>query len=85
MDIKTYLENFCEENGIEFKESMFQQNTSIEAFIYFRHGFSGKLFKKDGIVPLKPGNPNKRLITGYVTKEQIKAEFGFFHELKSIN
>lgn len=82
---KIILKDFLEKNGIEFKEDMFQQNTSMNAFIYFRHGFSQKQLIANNTPQIKVPSSNIRLTTGYITKEQIKAEFGFFHELKSIN
>lgn len=81
--IKILLKEFLEKNGIEFTEKMFQQNTSKNAFIYFRHECSYKLNLKK-LSQLKVPNPNSRLTTSYITKEQLKNEFGFFHELKSI-
>lgn len=82
--IKILLKEFLEKNGIEFTEKMFQQNTSKNAFIYFRHEYSYKLNLNKNLSQLKVPNPNYRLTTSYITKEQLKDEFGFFHELKSI-
>lgn len=79
---KSILKEFLEKNGIEFSESMFKQNLSAKAYIYFRHEFSQQLLVTNSVLKL----PNKKqLTTENVTKKQLEEEFGFVgHELKSI-
>ena len=60
-------------NKNEFVESMFQQNTSTNAFIYFRHDTAWSNYK-----------PGGNVITD-ITKKQLEEEFGFAgYELNSI-
>lgn len=82
--IKLELKDFLEKNGIEFSENMFQQNNSAKAFIYFRHEFSHlQLTRNAGDSTFKI--PNKSpLTTKDITRAQLKSEFGFEYELKSI-
>ena len=84
--IKIDMKDHLEKNGIEFLESMFQlqQNTSVNAFIYFRHEFSlDQLSKHDGNPQIRIPKA-KPLTTADITKTQLKSEFGFTYDLKSI-
>ena len=74
---------FFKDNGIEFTESMFQQNFSTDAFIYFRHDFSQEHLAVKGGKPYNVKGLTK-LTTEDITKEQLADEFGFHCELKSI-
>lgn len=82
--IKRKMKEFLEENHVSFAESMFQQNLSTNAYIYFRHEFS-----QDQLT-LNLGNPTLKIpkhlpLTNMdITKEQLKAEFAFEYELGSI-
>lgn len=80
---KPKLKDFLEKNGVEFSESMFQQNTSMKAYIYFRHEFSLDQFDKNSHNPVKKPN-RKALTTTDITKKQLEDEFGFFYDLNSI-
>ena len=79
---KLGLKRILEKNSIEFSENMFQQNTTTNAYIYFKHEFSAvQLIRLNG-TPLVP--PKTSLTTKDITKKQLEEEFGFFYELKSI-
>ena len=80
--IKTDLQNFLKTNGVTFSENMFQQNTSTNAFIYFRHTLSHSVATRENV--LESFSKRKNLITKEITKRQLKEEFGFTLELKSI-
>lgn len=75
------LKEFLESNGVEFSENMFQQNHSIDAFIYYRHEFSQQLLVTNTELKLPKRKP---LTTANITKKQLRDEFGFTLELKSI-
>ena len=75
------LKEFLESNGIEFSESMFQQNHSIDAFIYYRHEASQQLLVTNTKLQLPKRKP---LTTANVTKKKLEEEFGFYLPLKSI-
>ena len=79
---KRKMKEFFEKNGIEFLERMFEQNTSTDAYIYYRHDFSQELKKRGGIKFRMP--KRSPLTTADITKKQLEEEFGFFHELNSI-
>ena len=71
--LKDKIERFIDKNGEVFSESMFQQNISTNAFIYFRHDTAWSNYK-----------PGGNVITD-ITKKQLEEEFGFAgYELKSI-
>ena len=82
--VKLITKKFVEENGVAFSESMFQQNLSTNAFIYFRHEDSQEqLVKYANRRRIKtPEEP--KLTTADITKKQLEEEFGFFCELNSI-
>lgn len=81
--IKLTVKEFLEKNGIEFSESMFQQNTSTKALIYFRGEYSHYILTKYSKPPTKPLN-KKPLTTEDITKKQLEEEFGFRLKLNSI-
>ena len=80
--VKPAMKTFLEKNHVEFKENMFQQNTSTNAFIYFRSEFSRWIYEfGSGKVYVL----NRNRITEGITKKQLQDEFGFSgYELKSI-
>ena len=79
-EFKVMMRETFEKNNVEFKDSMFQQNLSTKAYIYFRHNFSQETLAYD-----RPPNTQKTKLTAAdITKKQLEEEFGFFHELKSI-
>ena len=83
------LKNFLEKNGLEYSDNMFQENNSINAFIYFGHELSQEhiynLSKKKEDLSKPLIIPKKvKLTTADITKQQLKEEFGFTLELKSI-
>ena len=80
--IKSSLKDFLEQNGLKFSEDMFQQNISDNAFIYYRNEFSQDQFVCKNLV--KPPANKKPLTSADITKQQLKEDFGFFHEVKSI-
>lgn len=82
-EIKLILKNFLEKNGIDFSETMFQQNTSTKALIYFRGEYSHYILTKYSQPPTKPLN-RMPLTTEDITKKQLEEEFGFNLELNSI-
>lgn len=84
--IKLKLKEFLEKNGIQFSESMFQQNTTMKAYIYFRHEFSHWLLTHNR-------NPDRSAITAPdsdrvtsadITKKELEEDYGFTYELNSI-
>ena len=80
---KIGMEDFLEKNGVAFSESMFQQNTSTNAYIYFRHEYSLLQLRKHGNTQIK--TPNRPLLTSAnITKKQLEEEFGFYCDVKSI-
>ena len=82
--IKLALKSFLEKNGVEFSENMFQQNTSTNAYIYYRHEFSTDVLaaKRDVVKLIEKRN---LAIVEDVTKKQLEEEFGFAgYELNSI-
>ena len=85
---KRKMKELLEKCGVEFSESMFQQNTSTIAYIYFRHEFSHyNLVNKSKMrIPNYPRKLSERrpLTTADITKEELAAEFGFHYDLKSI-
>ena len=84
--IKVQLKAFLEKNGVNFFENMFQQNTSDNALIFFRHDATetnkGKPYTKDNVPGRVKGK--KILTTADITKQQLEDEFGFFYDLNSI-
>lgn len=80
---KTDLKKFLEGKGIEFSDNMFQQNTSADAFIYYRNALSHAIVVNHrDIVQMYEGR--KKLTTANITKKQLEEEFGFTLELNSI-
>lgn len=83
---KLSLKDFLEKNSVEFAENMFQQNTTANALIFFRHNITetnkGKPFTETEPPPRV--NEKKKLVSETVTKKEIEEEFGFHYELKSI-
>ena len=81
--VKLVIKKFLEKNGVAFAENMVQQNTTTNAYIYFRHEYSQEQL-------VKKGNSNFRLprqsplTTADITKKQLEEELGFFYELNSI-
>lgn len=84
MKIKNALKKFLEKNGVEFAERMFQQNISLNAFVYVRQEFSHYILTHHAGKPLLKLPKKKPLTTENITKEQLASEFGFHDELKSI-
>lgn len=84
--IKEGIKSFLEENNMEFSESMFQQNTSTKAYIYFRHEFShSRLTRSDNSkVNVPKAKPKPVTNKNDITKKQLEEEFAFFYDLKSI-
>ena len=77
------LKEFLEKNDIEFSDRMFQQNTTTDAYIYFRHECSQDQWRLFGTSQFKI--PNRPLLTtADITKKQLEDEFGFHLELNSI-
>ena len=77
------FKNFLENNGVKFSESMFQQNSSDNAYIYFRSEFShNNLVTNPGHLNKLRDNPKTNPIG--ITKKYLEEEFGFEYELKSI-
>ena len=82
--VKPVLKSFLTRHKIDFSEDMFQQNTSTNAYIYFRHEFSHYN------LVINAGNPEfklpkcPKLTTKDITKKYLEEEFGFHGELKSI-
>ena len=84
---KTRMQRFLKKNKVEFSESMFQQDTSTKAYIYFRHEFSHWISSRNKND--KKSTPTEKpirqgLTTVDITKKQLEEEFGFFHKLNSI-
>lgn len=83
-DIKSKLKELLEQNGVMFSENMFQQNTTINAFIYFRSEWSREHTTHHGNNSQLKLPKNRKIIVADITKKQLEEEFGFFHELNSI-
>ena len=80
--LKPMLKDFLEKNGIEFSERMFQKNIYDIAYIYFRHESSHSIAIRNFDIKQ---TPKQRKITNKdITKKQLRDEFGFTLELKSI-
>lgn len=80
--VKSAMKNFLEKNHMPFEENMFQQNTTTNAFIYFRHECSRWIYEfgYGKVYVLRD-----KLITQGITKKQLEEEFGFTgYELNSI-
>lgn len=82
--IKTFLKKFLDDNGLTFSENMFKQNTSTNAYIYFRHEFSLDQFVEKSHNPLKPPKNKEPITSADITKKQLADEFGFHLKLNSI-
>lgn len=86
--IKRMAKTFFEKHGIEFSESMFQQNTSANAYIYFRHEFSHYNLVNHSKMKTPPDQPKiadrKKMTTKDITKKQLAEQFGFHLKLNSI-
>ena len=81
---KRDLKETLEKNGVEFSENMFQQNTTTNAYIYFKHEHSAdQLIRLKGATLVPPKKPLTTEDIGF-TKKQLEEEFGFFYELNSI-
>ena len=81
--VKTVIKEFLAKNGVEFAERMFRQNTTTNAYIYFRHECAHWQLTQAGTSQIKI--PDRPPVTSKdITKEQLAAEFGFHYELKSI-
>lgn len=80
---KLKFQAFLEKNGVAFSESMFQQNTTMNAFIYFRHEFSHFILAHEGAADTWIEDRDE-VTTEEITKKQLEDEFGFFYELNSI-
>ncbi len=79
LDMKNFLENI----GVEFSDSMFQQNTTTLTFIYFRHALAHAILVNNrDIVHMYQGR--RKLTTKDITKKQLEEEFGFHQELNLI-
>ena len=81
---KTMLEEYLTKHGVAFSESMFKQDLTTNAYIYFRHRFSQEQLTRYGInsqfkIPIR-----KPLLTEDITKKSLEEDFGFFYELNSI-
>lgn len=81
---KPILKDFLEKNDVEFSENMFQQNTSNNACIYFRHEFAQQLLVTNSTLELPSGKKPLTTEETGITKQQIEDEFGFFYDLNSI-
>ena len=83
--VKVNIKEFLNKNGIDFSENMFQQNTSTDALIYYRHDGSHYNLVNSHGVSIEERFKNRAIIPqGTITKKQLEEEFGFFHELNSI-
>ena len=80
---KQKLKEIVEQSGVEFSESMFQQNTTMDAFIYFRHEFSHFIISHNG-APDTWIVDQGEVTAEEITKKQLAEDFGFAHVLKSI-
>lgn len=77
--IKTIMKDFLEKNGFDFEERMFQQNKTINFYIYFIHEFS-----QEYLLGHSKTKGKKPLTTADITKKHLEEEFGFFYDLNSI-
>lgn len=82
---KNSLKNFLAKNGVEFSENMFQQNTSTNAYIYFRHECARFVLTQNRINPTITSQKENKLTTEDITKKQLEEEFGFNYKLNSID
>ena len=81
--VKNRLSGYVSKYGYKFSEDMFQQNTSANAFIYFRHEFAHYILTKRLNKTVRTEMENA-LTSKDITKKQLKEEFGFTLELNSI-
>lgn len=82
---KTQLKEFLEKNGVKFSEKMFQQNTSKNAYIYFRSESSHFItVRQSGDITKQFLNLKQPLTDKDTTKKHLEEEFGFSLELNSI-
>ena len=80
----TMLKEYLEKKNIEYANRMFKQNTTTNAYIYFRHEFSQDQWRFFNTGQFKIPQ-QKPLTTANITKKQLEEEFGFTgYELKSI-
>lgn len=72
---KINLQNWCKKNSIEFNEAMFIQNTTTDAFIYYRpnNSYSELLDKRQKVAYKLPGYTNKKI----ERPQKLKERFGF--------
>ena len=83
--VKPSLKEFLENNGLEFRDDMYQANVSDNAFIYFRHDATWMNNGKPYTEKPKSIDIKKKLTAKDITKKQLEEEFGFTgYELKSI-
>ena len=82
--IKISMAALLKKFGIEFREDMFQQNLSTNAFIYFQHElatFRSISKKLPTAVSMSVGH---ELTSKDITKKQLAEEFAFHLDLNSI-
>ena len=81
--IKLKLKEFLKKNGVTFSENMFQQNTTTNAYIYFRHNFSHNTLTNSLDFTKVVERYNLPAVED-VTKKQLVEEFAFNYKLNSI-
>lgn len=78
------VKEFLETNGLEFRDDMYQSNTSVDAFIYYRHESSHFTATRNAGDPTVKTRNKKSLTSADINKKYLKDEFGFELKLKSI-
>lgn len=82
--VKLKLEEVFASKGLPFYENMFQQNSSTNAFIWFRHD---ETWSNDGNAYVeipKYVKRVKKLTADDISKKQLEEEFGFYYDVNSI-
>ena len=81
---KTDLQKFLAKSNVEFSENMFQQNTTDNAFIYYRHELAHYILTKHKLNLTVKSQQENALTTEKITKKYLEDEFGFTLKLNSI-
>ena len=82
--IKDALQKRLEQNNFEYSDNMFQQDTTTNAFIYYRHEGALHPMLINKMNPSVTSQIKNKLTSADITKKQLKEEFGFELELNSI-
>jgi len=82
--IKLGLEQIFESKGLPFSQNMFQQNSTTNAFIWFRHDETYSNMGNPFSAAPKYVKKETPLTAKDITKKQLEEEFAFYYDVKSI-